>query len=56
MSPLGTAMPMPTYIRLLRDNPFIFTAGKTAATGVLLCAGNPPYPRRRGGVPRDVRV
>ena len=37
VSMLGTAMPIMTkYIALFRDNPFAFTVGKTAATGVLL--------------------
>ncbi|KAG5471530.1 hypothetical protein LSCM1_01624 [Leishmania martiniquensis] len=37
VSLVGTVMPMMTkYIRLFRDNPFAFTVGKTAATGVLL--------------------
>ncbi|KPA74602.1 putative mitochondrial iron/zinc transporter protein-like protein [Leptomonas pyrrhocoris] len=37
ISMLGTAMPIMTkYIALFRENPFAFTVGKTAATGVLL--------------------
>jgi solute carrier family 39 (zinc transporter), member 1/2/3 len=37
ISMLGTAMPIMTkYITVFRENPFVFTVGKTAATGVLL--------------------
>lgn len=37
VSLLGTVMPIITkYIRVLRENPFIFVIAKTAATGVLL--------------------
>nr|CCM18059.1 Putative iron/zinc transporter protein-like protein [Leishmania guyanensis] len=36
VSLLGTVMPiMAKYIAVLRDNPFVFTAGKTAAADVL---------------------
>ncbi|KPI84325.1 iron/zinc transporter protein-like protein [Leptomonas seymouri] len=37
VSMLGTAMPIMTkYVAVFRNNPFAFTVGKTAATGVLL--------------------